>query len=237
MNARQIAPWAVFSAAFSFGACGTSTDTVASQASALAGAQCAFHEFNAQADACFVTFQACRDVAGADLEACRAALKACLPAPPQGKGPGKGGCDADGGMGHGPLGEGGPHGPDGDHQGPPPDGGFGPGGPGGHRPHGGGKGGPGGAPRIQPDAAALTACHDALDACLAVTGADAKACFEAEHACNKAAFDAAFTAACASASAGCTGTQVPADACAKIAERCAQGIKGPGDLADGGVCQ
>lgn len=193
--------WAAVGAALSFAACGTDSDTTESAAAALQSAQCAAQGFNAAADACFATFDSCKAATGADLDVCRAALKSCLPAPPQGKpkGPGGPGCHGDGGHPKGP--------------------------------------GPRGLGPIGPDSAALTNCRDTKEACLVATGADSKACFEAERACVHAAFEVAFSEACTSAANDCAGTNVPADACAKIAERCAKGLKGPHGGADGGVCQ
>jgi hypothetical protein len=45
-----------------------------------------------------------------------------------------------------------------------------------------------------PPPPALVACHDALKTCVDA-GGDRKACFDADRACMKAAFDAAIAAA------------------------------------------
>lgn len=65
-----------------------------------------------------------------------------------------------------------------------------------------------------PDSAAIKACHDTLKACVDA-GTDRKTCGDAEHACVKAAFDAAFQARCAA---------LPADAPAEAKARCAEGV-------------
>jgi hypothetical protein len=57
-----------------------------------------------------------------------------------------------------------------------------------------------------------------------VAGADNKACFDAHHACVKAAFDAAFAKLCADKDAICADPNTPADACARITKQCAAGV-------------
>lgn len=214
-----------------FAACNaSSTTSVAETAAALETVQSDFCSFRAQADACRATFDACIAVAGADQAACETALHDCLPPPPPrpaGGGHG-GGCEGmgpdDGGVRPPP-----PLRPDGGQ--PPP---GGPRGPGGHEGRGGpgGPGGAGGPPPPQPEPAAVQACRDALTACLAATPGDA-ACLETERTCVRDAFRAAFEAACADATAICT--TLPADACARLTARCAEGVDGRVD-ADGGVC-
>lgn len=216
-----------------FGACGQGSDvlTTTTSSAALATAQCTAGRFTAQVTACFTTFDACRSAEGADLSACRAALEACLPKPPHGP-PGKGGggsrgCDADGGVRDGHRGPGG-------HGGPRPgegagglaprdgDGGFGP-------PPRGGRG-------PTPDSAAITACHDALKACLDTT-TDSAGCFATERTCARTAFDAAFAAACADAQAGCAASGADATECLEISQRCTEGAHGRPGASDGGVCE
>lgn len=202
-------------------ACNTdSLTSVSETTAALETAQTEFCTFRAQADGCRAAFDGCVVLAGADVKACRATLRDCLPTPPA-HAEGGGGCEG--------MHEGG---------GPPPtppplpDGGFplpgrgGSGGRGGHGP--GGHGGPG--PRPEP--AAVQACRDALIGCLAATPGDAT-CLETERTCVRDAFRAAFDAACADATTTCAA--LPADACAHLQARCAEGIDGRVD-SDGGVC-
>lgn len=202
-------------------ACGsdTSSATVAETTAALETAQCDLGAFEEAAAACRATYDACIAADGADLDACRSALHDCLPPPPdhRGHGPGDmdGGCsppdeagglpppppDADGGL---------PPPPRDGHDGPPP------GADGGRPPRD-------GAPIVQPDAAAVQACRDALDACLAADATDVT-CRQTEHACVRAAFDAAFQAACDTAEADCandTSTE-----CTQLLNVCAQGVGG-----------
>ena len=214
------------------------TTTTSEAAAALDTAQCTYQSDHAVADACFQAFQACITATGADEAACRATLNACLPPPPPGRGPhGPPPPDFDGGLrpppppppdfdgGLPPPPPGGPHGGGGcDGMGPPP-GGEGPRGPG-------GPGGPGGGgPLVQPDPLAVQACHDALDACLAATPGDAS-CFQAEHDCMHAAFDAAFQALCSSITCD---PATDAD-CARLVQRCTEGVGGRPDAFDGGTC-
>jgi hypothetical protein len=95
----------------------------------------------------------------------------------------------------------------------------------GGRPEGAGHDGRGGhrGRGPHPDAAALQACRDALDACLVATPTDLT-CIDTSRACVRAAFDAAFTAACADASANCTGDA--SEPCTRLLERCAAGVGG-----------
>ena len=147
------------------------------------------------ANACFDTFNSCIAAEGADVQACNDALHSCLPPPP---------ARPDGGMAGGCPGMGGGGGP----RGP-----FG----GGH----GGPGRPGGAPPPIPSAAA-SACHDALDACLAASPADPRTCFDTEHSCVGDALRAEFQARCDLATAQCAGSTDAA--CAEITQRCADGV-------------
>lgn len=205
-----------------FAACGTDTLTsVTETADALETVQSDFCAFRAQAEACRQTFDACLAVEGADLEACRSALHDCLPPPPpRPEGAGGGGrCEGmgghDGGMRPPP-----PFGPP-----PPGAGGEGPRGsghPGGHRP----------PPPVQPDPAAVQACRDGLLACQAANPTD-PTCQQTERACVRDAFRAAFEAACAEATSLCA--TLPAEACTRLTQRCAEGVDGRVD-ADGGVC-
>jgi hypothetical protein len=60
---------------------GTSNSVdVASEEAALSAAQDSLATAKEQAKACFDTFRSCKEVTGADVQACRDALKACLPA-------------------------------------------------------------------------------------------------------------------------------------------------------------
>lgn len=135
--------------------------------------------------------------------------------------------DADGGCGCGGPGGMGPHGPPpgdldgGRPMGPPPGGGPG-------RPQGGGQGP---AP-IQPDPAAVQACHDTLDACVSA-GTDLETCRQAEHRCMHDAFEAAFQAFCADAVAQCAAS-TSAD-CTAINARCTEGVDGRQPGGDGGL--
>jgi hypothetical protein len=179
----------------------TTTDALLSQA------QCTYQGFDAAAKACFDSFKTCLANAETNTPAdCQAALKACLPAPPPRPTGGPdgggmpGGCDGDGHGGPGgPGGHGGPGGP------PPllPDGGLPP--------------PPPGAPPL-PDPAALQACHDAANACIAA-GTSQDSCASTEHDCIRAAFQAAFAAACQSDS---------------TSEKCQQGVDGMPPDPDGG---
>ena len=78
----------------------------------------------------------------------------------------------------------------------------------------------------------MLACRDALTACLAADPTDVT-CRETERTCVRDAFRAAFDAACADATETCA--NIPADACAALTARCAEGIDGRVDT-DGGVC-
>lgn len=201
-------------------ACGgsvdTSADTASTQEQALTEAQSSYSDAKAAAEACFATFDTCKSATGADVATCETALHACLPkeagpgphcgGPPHPGGPGgPGGADHDGDGPKPPEG-GPPPPPDGAGPGagappPPPANGDAPpprpegGKPGG--PRGEGKDHPGFCKKVPlPPPPELAACHDALHACVA-GGGDRKACFDADRACVKAAFDAAFTALCA----------------------------------------
>lgn len=222
-------------------ACGDSTTTTDSstiavtsdEAQALAGAQDSYASQKAEIDACFTTFDTCKAAAGADAAACKTALDSCLPDTPppprecggrEGHGGGRG--DGDGTR-PAPSGSASGSGSAAPPPAPPPsasasgsaapppreprgDGGAPPdcdGGPGGPKP-----GFCGHVPL--PDSAAIKACHDTLKACVDA-GTDRKTCGDAEHACVKAAFDAAFKARCAA---------LPADAPAEAKARCAEGV-------------
>jgi hypothetical protein len=168
--------------ACSSGAGTTATDTTSQ---ALSEATASAADTHAAAEACFTAFDACRAAAGADVEACKATLDSCLPAearpgphcgpPPGHERPGDGdgaggGGDCDGG---GPP-KGAPDGTDAPPPPPPPDGGL-----------------PDFCKDVPlPPPAAIAACKAPLDACLSA-GTDKKTCFDAAHACIKAAFDAA----------------------------------------------
>lgn len=219
----------------------TDSSTIAvtsDEAQALAGAQDSYASQKAEIDACFATFDTCKAADGADAAACKTALDACLPDTPP---PPRecGGRDGHGGGGAGGRGDGdgtrpapsGSASGSGSAAPPPPpppasgsasgsaapppreprgDGGAPPdcdGGPGGPKP-----GFCGHVPL--PDSAAIKACHDALKACVDA-GTDRKTCGDTEHACVKAAFDAAFQARCSA---------LPADAPAEAKARCAEGV-------------
>jgi hypothetical protein len=194
-----------------FAACSDTTDLVTTDSSQLLGAQCTYDDFRATADACFATYETCATASGADVEACLDALHACLPPPPRppggpGPGHGDGGCDHDGDR---------PPPPDG--FGPPPDGGRPPppGGDGQHRP-----------PPPLPPPEEVQACRDALDACLVATPSETETCRDTAHACVRDAFAAAFQARCEEAATRCAEPGAPADKCADITARCAQGVDG-----------
>jgi hypothetical protein len=203
-------PWLLITSLSTFAACGLSrTETVAQTADSLEAAQCDLGALEAAADACRTTYDTCRAVEGADVTACRQALHDCLPPPPERRQRGEHGdggeCLRDGDEGHRP---------------PPPhdaDGG---------RPEGGGRPGPrgeGGGRGPHPDPAAVQACRDALDACLTANSEDTT-CRETERACVRAAFDAAFQAACEDATVRCANdTSAP---CTRILARCAEGVGG-----------
>ena len=189
---------------------GSLTDATTSTSDALLSqAQCTYQGFDAAAKACFDTFKQCLANAETNTPAdCQAALKACLPAPPpRPSGPDggmAGGCDGDGRGGPGDRD--GPGGPGG-HRGPPPplaDGGL-------PLP-------PPGVPPL-PDPAALQACHDAANACIAA-GTSQDSCEQTEHDCIRAAFQAAFQSAC--------------DASGTTSDKCQQGVDGMPPAPDGG---
>jgi hypothetical protein len=69
----------------------------------------------------------------------------------------------------------------------------------------------------------VQACRDALTACQTANAADTT-CVDTEHACVKAAFDAAFEAACADATVRCANDT--SEPCTRILERCAAGVSG-----------
>ncbi len=150
--------------------------SVTNTTAALTTAQCTYQANRATAEGCFATFQTCSSGEGADVAACRTALKACLPPPPAPMGHGEGCQNMDGGM----RGEGHRHI--------------------GHEGLGGAAGG-----LVTVDAAAIAACHDALTTCLGANPAD-ETCFGAARTCVHAAFDAAFTAACATTATTCAAT-------------------------------
>lgn len=202
-----------------FAACsGSSVPTSAETSAALDSAQCTYQADRATADACFAAFHACVTVDGANLDTCRATLQTCLPLPPPRRG--------------GP--------PDGSRPprppGPPPDadGGMcrdGHGGPGNHHGHGGPEDGPAGR-RPEPDSAAVQACHAALDTCLSATPGEAT-CLEADRSCMQSASAAAFATVCATA-ASCQAATDPD--CARLQQRCAEGVEGRPEAFDGGAC-
>jgi hypothetical protein len=200
--------------------------TATSQTSeALSAAQCTFLANREAADACRDAFTTCVAQPSADVAACLATLELCLPPPPDAgvghHGGHHGPPPLDGGFGPPPVGEGPGMGPDCQHDGgqPPP-------------PHGrGGHPGEGPGP-MHPDAAAITACRDALQACLAATPTSVS-CLETQRTCERAAFVAPFAAACAGAPS-CTVTSDPA--CAELQERCSEGVDGRPGAFDGGTC-
>ncbi len=219
-------------------ACDSTTLVDATSAdSALQSAQCTYQNLDTAAGACRTTFESCIAAEGADVDACREALRACLPPPPQ-QVAGQGvGCS--GGGGHGGRG-----GPDGGMAPPPPprdgdggpDGGMGPRGGGeGHGGPGHGGGGHGGPPRGEPrpPPEEVAACRTALDACLAAEGADREACLQTERDCVHAAFAAIFEARCTEERAACAAGELDATVCARIEERCTQGLDAVPQNADG----
>ena len=261
-------------AALALSACGTDSLVAAQQEESLLGAQCTFTDQRAQAEACFDTYDACVQAAGADVQACRNALHQCLPPPPPRPAGGPMGPGGDGshdgppppppGCGDGtqrpppppPLPDGGlppptpecgdgtqpppppPPLPDGGLPSPPPgcgdgtqppppppplpDGGLPPPPPGGQC----GPGGQGhrGPPPPLPAPAVIQACRDALSACVQANPGGEATCVQTERQCERDAFAAAFQAACADAAIRCAQPDAPADICARITDRCAQGI-------------
>jgi len=167
------------------------------------------------ADACFTTFESCKAAEGADIAACRSALRECLPkAPHPGKhcghhhGKGRHGKGEDGkghhGKGHGSKGHDG-RGHDGPHdeagEGPdddgdnvsPPD-------------ADGGVAAPGRAPRFCKSVrlaakADIQACRETLVSCIKADSAP-DTCFKAHRDCVKAAFKSAKDAIKSGADAG-----------------------------------
>ncbi len=211
MNAKTRRTMIAWSAAVAWlMGCGTDKLTSAtSDSAALTTAQCTFLGNDTAAQACFDAFDTCKTAANANIDDCLAALKSCLPPPPQ-RGPG-GPRPGDGGdCNGGPMGGQGPGG--GDH--------------GGH--------GQGGHLPPLPDPAAIEACHTALDTCLRDVTQTAASCFSADRDCDRAAFQAAFTQFCSDAQARCAQSGANADECARITQRCAEGISGPPGMADGG---
>lgn len=200
-------PWLLVASLSTFAACGlSSTETVAETADALEAAQCDLGALETAAAACRATYDTCRTAEGANLEACRQALHECLPPPPDRRPRGERGdggeCmrDEDGGRRPPP-----PPGADGGR----PEGHHGPGRHGGRGPH--------------PDPAAVQACRDALHACLTANPED-PTCRETEHACVRAAFGAAFLAACDEATVRCANDT--SEPCTRILARCAEGVGG-----------
>jgi hypothetical protein len=221
----------LFSVVLSLGAggivaCGQSSATTSAPptvaASALTSSQCSARSFDGAVSGCADAFASCAQAPGADVNACKTALEACLPQAPSSAfahgGPGGNDGDADdgvdggapdpthgdGGCDRGPGGGHGGHGDHGDH--------------GGHRP--------------APDPAAIKACHDQLLTCVSAAGADVTACFDADHACTQAAFAAAFQAECANVATECAG--VTSDRCTQALARCAAGENGGPD--GGTIC-
>jgi hypothetical protein len=170
------------------------TSSTSTDQAALTEAEASASDAQATIDACRAAFDTCKANAEASATAddCRAQLKECLPAeahPGPRCGPHRG------------KGRGNPRGPNGDCDGGKPDGDRPDGGPprdGEQRDHGGGGKEPGFCKHVPlPPPAEVVACRDAADACIAA-GTDKKTCFDAEHACVKAAFDAAKAAGAAS---------------------------------------
>ena len=168
--------FAAVTAACSAGAATSGAATTSSQALTEATASAA--DTHAAAEACFTAFDSCKAAATAatDVTACKTTLDSCLPVEAR---PGPH-CGPPPGMGDRRPGD-----DDGDHDGPgacgaasppppPPDGGL-----------------PGFCKDVPlPPPAAIAACKAPLDECLSA-GTDKKTCFDAAHACIKAAFDAA----------------------------------------------
>lgn len=181
----------------------TTGTATSEEAEALAAAAESASSYDAQAEQCGQAFLSCVSAAGADVAKCVAALEACLPGTP----PVPPGCEGDGDAdGPGDAGmapppppppagiDGGPPGQQQQQQQPPPppppppppgeqgDGGA---------PHGGPPPYCGMVPLPPP--AALIACRKTLESCMQAATDDTgrQACVEAEHACAKAAFEAA----------------------------------------------
>lgn len=217
-------------------ACSGSSDSASgtTTSAALESAQCSIKGFGRETDACVATYETCAAATGADEQACRTALVACLPTGEPGDHGDRGACDGGAGKEPGPRPDDDGDGVDGGSRGP-----GGPGGPGGPPPgdrdgdHGrGGHGGPGRGPH--PDPAAMKACHDSLAACLGGTD-PVTTCLDNAKSCVKSAFDAAFQAACADAATRCAST-TPPDDCDRILQRCAQGVQPPPDANPAVTC-
>jgi len=152
---------------------GTGTAT-SEEAEALAAAAESASSYDAEAAQCGQAFVTCVSAAGADVGKCVSALEACLPGTP----PVPPGCAGDTGLPPAPPPPPPPHPPSGEqgdggapHGGPPPYCGMVP----------------------LPPPAALIACRKTLESCMETATDDTgrQACVEAEHACARAAFDAA----------------------------------------------
>lgn len=190
-------------------------------------------ELEANAELCLDDFQACVE-GGTSPPECADLLGDCAPPPPPdgaGGGPGGGqmGPPPQGqqGPGSGPPGQGGKAGPPKGQckppMGPPPNGSQGAAPGDGMQPPGGPDAGEGeGPPPCPPPVPKelLKPCMDAAKACVE-DGGDPEECKEAAHECVRAAADAFFAAKCEEATAGCEAGEIPEEACAHIAEKCA----------------
>ncbi|HET9956096.1 MAG TPA: hypothetical protein VFQ61_16430 [Polyangiaceae bacterium] len=169
---------------------------VASDEAALSAAQGSLASAKEQAKACFDTFRSCREASGANVQACRDALKACLPAeapkPPH--------CGAPSGQrGDKSGGDDAAAGSSGDE-------------------HEGGHGRACDRPPV--DGGKVKACGaragTAVDQGTSVDSA------KATHAdCMNKAFGDVFKKICERASSACADSKAPADVCARITEECA----------------
>lgn len=182
--------------------CGCSSDgtsssvDVASEEAALNATQDSLATAKEQANACFDTFRSCKEVTGADVQACRDALKACLPA----EAPEPTQCaPANGQHTDKPAGDDAAAGAPGDDH----DGGHG---------HG--------CERPPVDGGKVKTCGASAGASLAQgTSVDTA---KATHAdCMGKAFGDLLTKICDRASSECADSKAPADMCARISEKCA----------------
>ena len=169
---------------------------VASEEAALSAAQDSLATAKEQAKACFETFRSCKEASGADAQACRDALKACLPAeapePPH--------C-------------GGVRGQRADHA-PGDDAAAGAGGEDGGGAHG------RRCDKPPVDGGKVKSCGTSAGAAVA-QGTSVDAAMTTHADCMGRAFGDVIKQICDRASSECTDSKAPANVCARISEKCA----------------
>ncbi|MBP9112178.1 MAG: hypothetical protein KBF88_05180 [Polyangiaceae bacterium] len=214
-----------------FGAAGalsmacSATDTTSTTADALTAVESDLDSADeseatagATASACLDTFKTCNDAEGADKEACKTSLDACLPddAPPPKN------CGGGGGGGKHGHGKGGKHGP-------PPDGADGGARPpkGEHVEGDGGKRGGGDCDKEKPacekppvSQEAIRACKDQAAAQAASSTDSVDACKKSHHSCVGNEFKKAKKDLCNEGTTLCGAADAPADQCARVKTRC-----------------